>query len=291
MTLLKRVADEELATLSGKTIIITGGASGIGKAAAKIAYDAGANIAIADLRDDIGEELAKEFPARTIYVKADVSSWPDVLNLFKKTWHHFGAIDVVLSNAGTHAFESLQEEALEENGDPTAPSVKSLEVNLNSAVYCTKAAVHFFKKQPHKKCQLVFTSSAAGVSETPPLYIYGAGKAGVIGLMRGLRLGLLAPNMTVNVIAPWMTSTPFIPDDIREKWGDLPMNDADGVAKALLLPAVRPDLNGKTLWVADNETVEIEDTIRESQPQWLGSRWSALADEGALRLGFTAQKK
>lgn len=96
-----------------------------------------------------------------IFVKADVSKWPEVLNIFKKTWDRFGAIDVVLSNAGTHAFETLQDEALDDDGYPTAPSLTSFEVNLHSAAYCTKAAVHFFKKQPQRKCQLVFTGSAA----------------------------------------------------------------------------------------------------------------------------------
>lgn len=96
-----------------------------------------------------------------IFVKADVSRWSEVLKLFQKTWDRFGSIDVVLSNAGTHAFETLQDEALDDDENPTAPSLKSFEVNLHSAAYCTKAAVHYFKKQPQKKCQLVFTGSAA----------------------------------------------------------------------------------------------------------------------------------
>lgn len=71
----------------------------------------------------------------------------------------------------------------------------------------------------------------------------------------------------------------------------MPRNDTIGVAKALLLPAVRVDTNGKTLWVAGNDIVEIEDTLHESRPQWLGVKLSADVDEGQLRMGIGASKK
>jgi NAD(P)-dependent dehydrogenase (short-subunit alcohol dehydrogenase family) len=90
-----------------------------------------------------------------------VTSWSEVLNLFTKAWDIFGSIDVVISNAGTHAFETLLDDELAEDGTLAAPSLKSLEVNLHATAYCAKAALHFFKKQPEKSCQLVFTGSAA----------------------------------------------------------------------------------------------------------------------------------
>ncbi|KAB5563491.1 hypothetical protein GE09DRAFT_1275724 [Coniochaeta sp. 2T2.1] len=285
MSVLQKVTDQELLKLKGKTIIITGGASGIGKSAVNIAHAAGANVTVADLSEDAGSALLEEFKDRILYVKADVSSWSDVLNLFTKTWEHFGAIDVVISNAGTHNFETLLDDDLAEDGTLAAPSLKSIEVNLHAAAYCAKAALHFFKKQPDKRCQLVFTGSAASLIDTPPLFLYCAGKAGVLGLMRGMRKGLPSDKVTVNMVAPWMTVSPMLPDWIREKWGDLPANDPEGVAKALLLPALRPEVNGKTLWVAGNDIVEIEDKLDETRPQWLGTPLSAQLDEGQRRMG------
>ncbi|KAK1765136.1 hypothetical protein QBC33DRAFT_516912 [Phialemonium atrogriseum] len=286
MALLERVTDQELLKLKGKTVIITGAASGIGKSAALLAHAAGANVVIADLSEDTGEAL-NEFKERILYVKADVSSWSEVLNLFTQAWDHFGSIDVVLSNAGTHNFETILDDELAENGTLAPPNLKSLEVNLHAAVYCAKAAIYFFKKQPEKNCQLVFTGSAASILDTPPLFLYCAGKAGVLGLMRGMRKGLPSDKITVNMVAPWMTVTPMLPDWVREKWGDLPANDASGVARALLLPALRPDLNGKTLWVAGNDVIEIEDALHDAQPQWLGSQLSANVDEGQRRMGIS----
>ena len=90
-----------------------------------------------------------------------MSSWSEVLNLFTKAFDRFGAIDVVISNAGTHNFETLLDDDLAEDGTLAAPSLKSIEVNLHASAYCAKAALHFFKKHPERQCQLVFTGSAA----------------------------------------------------------------------------------------------------------------------------------
>ncbi|KAJ9149445.1 NAD(P)-binding protein [Pleurostoma richardsiae] len=287
MSRLDDVTDEEMAAaLNGKTIIITGGADGIGKSAALLAHAAGANVAVGDLNETAGEKLVSGLKDRVLFVPTDVSSWSAVLNLFAKAWEEFGRIDVVLSNAGIHAFETLFEDNLEEDGTLAAPTLKSLEVNLHGALYCTKAAIHYFQKQPERCCQLVLTGSAASIIDTPPLFLYCAGKAGLLGLMRGLRKGLPSDQITVNMVAPFMTVTAMLPDWIKEKWQGLPANDSTGVARALLLPAVRPKVNGKTLWVAGNEIIEIEDALHAAQPQWLGPELSKAVDEGQIRLGI-----
>lgn len=74
---------------------------------------------------------------------------------------------------------------------------------------------------------------------------------------------------------------------IQDLWGELPANDPHGVAKALLIPAVRPQLNGCTIWVAGNKAVEIEGPLRKTQPEWMGSELSAAVNEGQRRMGIT----
>jgi len=103
--------------------------------------------------------------------------------------------------------------------------------------------------------------------DTPPLFLYSAGKAGMLDLMRGMRKNLPSDRITVNMVAPWMTVSPMLPDWIWGKWGDLPTNDPGGLARVLLLPALSPEVNGKTLRVAGNDIVEIEDALNETRPQ------------------------
>lgn len=79
----------------------------------------------------------------------------------------------------------------------------------------------------------------------------------------------------------------MLPQWIRDLWGDLPANDAEGVAKALLLPAVRPTLNGRTLWVAGNNAIELEEALHVTQPQWIGKDLSIAVDEGQKRMGIS----
>ncbi len=79
--------------------------------------------------------------------------------------------------------------------------------------------------------------------------------------------------------------TQMQPQWILDLWGDLPANDTSGVARALLLPAVRPELNGRTIWVAGNEGVEVEEALQDSQARWLGERLSEAVNEGQKRMG------
>lgn len=78
----------------------------------------------------------------------------------------------------------------------------------------------------------------------------------------------------------------MLPEEISKIWGELPANTPDGVADALLLPSVRPELNGKTLWVAGNQIAELEDALHAAQPQWMGENLSQQVDEGQRRMGI-----
>lgn len=79
----------------------------------------------------------------------------------------------------------------------------------------------------------------------------------------------------------------MLPQWIQDLWGDLPANNTDGVARALLLPAVRPEINGRALWVAGNKAIEIEEMLHKTRPTWLGSDLSIAVGEGQKRMGIT----
>ena len=67
-------------------------------------------------------------------------------------------------------------------------------------------------------------------------------------------------------------------------WGNLPANQPEGVANALLLPVIRPKINGKSFFVAGHQIVELEDKIQGTQPLWMGEQLSRDVDEGQRRL-------
>jgi len=140
--------------------------------------------------------------------------------------------------------------------------------------------------------------------DTPPLNLYSASKAGVMGLMRSFRTQLPKnQNITINMVAPWMTSkncqppsdtgslgadqdaeAPMLLPEFLKVWGELPANEPIGVARALLLPAVRTDMNGKSLFVAGHEIVDLEEGLERTQPDWMGKELSDHVFEGQRRI-------
>ncbi|KAF4537044.1 Glycoside hydrolase, partial [Lasiodiplodia theobromae] len=194
--------DAELAKLKDKTILIIGASSGIGLETVKLAHRNGAKVAIGDWNDAAGQALASELKDRVLFRKCDVSSWPDVLSLFQAAHDTFGPLDAVLSNAGINREDFLADSFDAATGELLPPDLKVLDVNLVGAVYAVKCAVHFFaKRQTEVRCQIVLTGSAASFLDTPPLHLYCASKAGILGLMRGLRTQLVRRNI-VSLFAP-----------------------------------------------------------------------------------------
>ncbi|KAJ2901614.1 hypothetical protein MKZ38_001634 [Zalerion maritima] len=270
----------ELEALRGKVVLITGAAAGIGRAIAGVAHRYGAKVAACDVDDTRGQEMVEELKERILYKHCDVSDWSSVVNFFKETYQHFGPIDAVISNAGINKVESFDDVIDTETGELKAPDLSLLKVNAIGTWYVTKCAVHYFKKHPTTKSQLVLFGSVASIFDTPPLYTYCASKAAVLGLMRALRTQLPKDNITVNMIAPWMTLTPMATDHIRSVWGDLPANTTENVAVASLMPVARPEINGKTFLINGGCITELEDKLDETQSIWLGPELDKHMREG-----------
>ena len=171
-----------------------------------IAY--GAEIAIGDWNEEEGLALKKQLGDRIRFRKCDVSKWDDLLALFHDTWTAFGVIHTVISNAGiSFPDTSLTEDEYNDAGVLLPPDLRSIDVNLNAHIYIIKCALHYFKKWPTVQCQIVLTASAGSFFPAPPVYTYCAAKAGVVALMRGFRSEVVKKNATINIVAPWLTST------------------------------------------------------------------------------------
>ncbi|KPM40149.1 hypothetical protein AK830_g6436 [Neonectria ditissima] len=278
------VKETELHALRGKTIVVTGAATGIGRAIADLAHRHGAKIAACDINEDKGREMEQELKGNLLFRRCDVSNWDSVLGFFEETYRVLGPIDAVISNAAVNIVESFDDSCDPATGKLKAPDISVLNVNAVGTWYVTKCAIHFFKKHPETRSQLVLFGSVASYFDTPPLYTYSASKGAVLGLMRALRTQLPKDNITVNMIAPWMTVTAMVTDHIRNVWGELPANSPLDVAKASLMPIVGPALNGKSFLINGGRITEIEDKLDETQPIWLGAELDKDMREGQRRL-------
>lgn len=129
-----------LANLFGQTVIITGAARGIGAAAAIIFNKHGANVVIADLPrlQDTAEVLIQslDYPERAIYMRANVTQWEDMVDLFEGTISRFGRVDMVVANAGMMESTVVLDMQLDEGGTPleSKEALEVLDVNLKGSL-------------------------------------------------------------------------------------------------------------------------------------------------------------
>lgn len=174
--------------------------------------ESGANVAFGDWNEVEGQRIADELKDRIYFKKCDVSKWDDVGSLFFTTWKKFGTIHAVISNAGVNTHEGfLEDEYDKETGILLPPKLKSIEINLIGQLYVAKCALHFNTHWPDVQTQLVLTASAGAFFPAPPIHMYCAAKSGVLGFMRALRYDVPKKKSTINVVAPWLTSTFAIP--------------------------------------------------------------------------------
>jgi NAD(P)-dependent dehydrogenase (short-subunit alcohol dehydrogenase family) len=188
----------------GKIAIITGAASGIGRAAAKMLFDEGAAVALADLDEVAGaalvEELSTVDATRVTFQRTDVSREEDVKRLIDETAKRFGRLDVAFNNAGVL-------------GSPLARTAEcSLEnwehvlgVNLRGVWLCMKYELRRMRKQGHGA--IVNTGSAATHGGTFSSLPYVVSKQGVEALTRYAAVEYAGRGIRVNAIAPGYVRT------------------------------------------------------------------------------------
>lgn len=189
--------------LAGKTAIVTGAASGMGKAIATLFAEQGANVVLADLNKGAAEQVAKELPEGKAHpVQTDVSDDQSVAALVKETVSTFGSIDVLVNCAGVpQAFTPIEELSLEQWDRTMAVNTKSIFLTTRHSVPHMKAG---------NKGSIINIASIAGIRARPGLNAYCASKGAAIMLSKALAIELAPYKIRVNVINPGPAETPML---------------------------------------------------------------------------------
>ena len=187
--------------LDGKVAIITGGASGIGEAAAKIFAREGARVVIADLQDDEGRRVEGAIGADCLYVRTDVSRSADMEELVAKAVAKFGRLDIMFNNAGIVMVGINLIDLTEADFD------RHIAINLKGVWLGMKHAIPAMLKTGGGS--IVNTASASGLLGYVGQCAYGASKGGVISLTRHCAVEFAGQGIRANCICPGSTFTPM----------------------------------------------------------------------------------
>lgn len=192
--------------LLGRTAVITGGGSGIGRETALRFAAEGAVIGVLDL--DLGAAgetvaLVEEGGGRAIAVKADVADATSVEAAFGLVAGSIGKIDVVFNNAGVFSRGSVAV-AEEEDWD------RCFAVNVKGVYLCARAALKYMAPEPSSTGSIINTASVAGLVGVENAAGYCAAKGAVIALTRSMAVDLAPRQVRVNAICPGTVQTPLI---------------------------------------------------------------------------------
>lgn len=196
--------------LQDKVAVITGGASGIGAATARLFVEEGAKVVIVDINEEKGKAFEKELKeqnADALFVKANITDEEEVKKIFKVTTDTYGKVDVVFNNAGIGRVTPTEELSYEEWRN-------TVNVDLDGVFLVAREAIREMLKSGGGT--IVNTASMYGWVGAPGSAAYNAAKAGVLNLTRSLALEYATRNIRVNALAPGYIDTPIIPEESKK---------------------------------------------------------------------------
>jgi NAD(P)-dependent dehydrogenase (short-subunit alcohol dehydrogenase family) len=235
--------------LEGKVAIVTGGASGIGRAlAARLAAD-GAAVAVADLAhaESAAAAIARETGARTLALGTDVTSEAEVARMAGETVKAFGRIDILVNNAAL--FSALEPRPFERID--AAEWKKVMEVNTLGVFLCARACV------PHMRAggygRIINLASGAPLKGVPLLLHYVSSKGAVIAFTRALAREVGKDGITVNALAPGFT----LSENILKRASHVKHGEASRASRAIARDERPDDLVGAVSFLASADAAFI----------------------------------
>ncbi|KAI0449413.1 15-hydroxyprostaglandin dehydrogenase [Xylaria acuta] len=219
-----------MTTQKGRSVIVTGGASGLGKMMSGYFAAGGDVVTILDVDEANGPAVAAELKTpdgseAVRFRKCDISSWEEQAAAFRAVYEDVGRVDVVIANAGVSEggrswvvppFPSATGTGTDEGGigEPEEPRLKVLDVNLVGNVYSVKLALHYMQRNTPDattglRGSIVCTASNVGLYPFPPQPLYAASKHAIVGLVRSLGPVYGQPHIgiRINALAPAVLET------------------------------------------------------------------------------------
>jgi 3-oxoacyl-[acyl-carrier protein] reductase len=240
----------ELASLAGRVALITGGASGQGRAAAKLFAKQGATVVVADI-DDVGAKETVDECSGGLAVHADVSQRPDVDAMIAAAVDTCGRLDILYNNAAIQMSGRLVD-CTEEEWDIT------IATNLTAIFWACRAAIPVMLAGDGGT--IINTASVLGLIGSEGYAAYGAAKAGLVALTRQIAVEY-GPKVRANVIAPGSIDTPRFRKVLTQ------LGDADAFINGLqqTIPLKRlgqaEDVAGIALWLASDQSAYVTGAV------------------------------
>ncbi|RXW25026.1 hypothetical protein EST38_g841 [Candolleomyces aberdarensis] len=223
--------------VKGKVVVITGGASGIGKESALRFAEHGAKVVIGDLNGPGAQAVVDEIEAAggtAASIKCNVVVWEDLVALFELAISKYKAVDIVIPNAGINERADFDTVRFKD-GKPVQPKLTTMDVNLNAVLYTVHLAQHYLcvnKKEGDLKAIVLIGSVASWVG-IPSGNIYSASKHAILGLMRAMYRSLDVKGIRISVIHPFFAVRLFL--------AGIPMLPVTRIAGAIFYSATDPD--------------------------------------------------
>lgn len=192
-----------------KTVVVTGGASGIGKAAVKKFFELGANVVFLDINDELSHQTEKEFRSeRVVYIRTDITDEEQIKKMVNTAVEKFGTIDVLVNNARAAVLKSL---------DATVEDWElMLRVNIMGQALVSKQVAEVMKK--NKSGAIVNLGSISGVIAQKNQLTYNVTKAAMISMSKCMALDLKEYNIRVNTVSPGWVMTENVQDLLYNQW-------------------------------------------------------------------------
>lgn len=246
---MRHIADSELHNyaerLKGKVVIITGGASGIGKEASLQFAAHGARVVIGDLNASAAESVVSEIKAAggtAVSTRCNVVVWEDQLALFELAMLTYGAVDIVIPNAGVadYSYDMVQ---VGKDGKPVKPNLITMDVNLTGVLYTVHLTLHYmplYKQEGDLKALLLIGSMASWM-KIPSSTLYTGSKHAILGVMRSLSESFKFQDMRLATIHPWFADTNILPTRAKVILTGIPMLPVPRIAGCMIYAATNPD--------------------------------------------------